>query len=238
MADLKKITSEYKYRTELHAHTSPVSSCSFIAPEMLVDAYLDAKADGVVITNHLNPHFIHKTPENQAEVYAADYYAAKKAAEGKPLNVIFGVEICFTENPNDYVVYGVTPDELEEMLSLIPYGIENFYKKFKKPTNVILQAHPFRSKMVLAPPDSLDGIEVFNMHPHHNSQVALAAKYAKEHNMIISGGSDYHDPDWHALCLTCTKTPLRDSYDVAEAILSKDIIFDICGNIVLPYNNI
>ena len=228
---------DYKFRTEIHAHTSPVSSCGHVTADETVKAYLEMGANGLTITNHLNPNWMSGSSSERAEEYVSDYLIAKKAAEGTSLNVIFGVEIRFPENDNDYLVYGVSTDEVEEMIALLPFGISEFYKKFKKPLNLILQAHPFRNGMVHAPLDVIDGIEVFNLHPHHNSRIGLAAKYAADNDLIISGGSDFHDAGWHGLCLLGTKTPMRDSFDVADALRSRDVIFDISGNVVFPYQN-
>ena len=121
----------YGYKTEIHAHTKPVSACSAITPEMLVDSYVSVGAHGVTITNHLNPKWIDGDKAELAEKYTADYYAAKKAAEGKDLDVVFGVEIRFPENDNDYLVYGIAPEDTEEIIALIGEGIVGFYKKFK-----------------------------------------------------------------------------------------------------------
>ena len=227
----------YQYKTEIHAHTKPVSACSLITPERLVESYIDAGAHGVAITNHLDPKWLGGDTAELAQRYTADYFAAKKAAEGKDLDIIFGVEIRFTENDNDYLVYGISPEDTEEMIPLIGEGIEGFYKKFKNKRNLILQAHPFRNGMVRAPLNSIDGIEVFNMHPNQNSKVGFAAKYARDNDLTISGGSDYHDEGWHALCLLRTKERLRDSYDVADALRGRDVAFDISGKIILPYRS-
>ena len=73
------------------------------------------------------------------------------------------------------------------------------------------------------------------MHPHHNSRVGIAAQYARDNGLIISGGSDFHDEGWHALCLLRTEDRLRDSYDVAEALKNRKVAFEMSGNIILPY---
>ena len=153
------------------------------------------------------------------------------------MTVILGVEIAFPEYPNDYLVYGISPEDIEYFVTLLPHGIENFYKKAKTDRNVILQAHPFRKNMVLAPLDALDGIEVFNMHPSHNSAVGVAAKFARENNLLICGGSDFHYQNDEALCLVRTENKLRDSYDVADMIKSRDFLFDLSGTLILPYQN-
>ena len=212
MPDYSSLSKAYPYRTELHAHTFPVSSCSFVTAAETVRRYRDVGCDSLVIVNHLSPpKWIPGNTAELAELYLSDYEAAKKAA-GNDINVILGVEIRF-------------------------HGIENFYKKAKTPRNVILQAHPFRKEMVRAPLDCIDGIEIFNMHPKHNSAVALAARYAKEHGLLVCGGSDFHYENDEALCLVRTENKLRDSYDVADMIRSKNFLFDISGNLILPYQN-
>ena len=160
--------------------------------------------------------------------------AAKKAAEGTGMNVVLGVEIRFTENANDYLVYGVSFGDIEKMIRLIPYGITEFYKEIKTRENIILQAHPFRNGMTLAPLDSIDGIETFNMHPGHNSRVAVACRYAAEHSLLVSGGTDYHPPGHHAMCLMRTNERVDDSYDIARILKTKDFLFDLSGALVIP----
>ena len=231
------LSQAYPYRTELHAHTEPASLCGHLSPEELVELYLSLGVHGIVITNHLNTYSRGDRPiEQYAEDYLDDYYRAKKAAKGTSLSVSLGVEIRFDmDAKNDYLIYGVEPNEILPMIEALPLGIEKFYEKFKKDTNLILQAHPFRDGITLAPLSALDGIEVFNLHPGQNSRVAWAAKYAKENRLLFSGGSDVHRTDRAASCLLRTKEPICDSFDVVRALTSRDILFDIWGNLIVPY---
>ena len=230
MLDYMRISEEYRYKTELHAHTKPVSLCSEITPEEIVRAYYEYGCDTLTVTNHLNPDW---TPSRTDE-YLSGYYDTKKAAEGTGMNVVLGVEIRFTENANDYLVYGVSFGDIEKMIRLIPYGITEFYKEIKTRENIILQAHPFRNGMTLAPLDSIDGIETFNMHPGHNSRVAVACRYAAEHSLLVSGGTDYHHPGHHAMCLMRTNERVHDSYDIARILKTKEFLFDLSGALVIP----
>ena len=237
MFDFHALASAYPYRTDLHVHTFPVSSCAYAPAAEATRLYRDAGCDAIVITNHLSPaKWTSGNPLELAELYLSDYEAAKKAA-GEDLTVILGVEIRFPENANDYLIYGVSPEDIEHFITLLPHGIENFYKKAKTERNVILQAHPFRKEMVRAPLNAIDGIEVFNMHQRHNSAVAVAAQFARENDLLICGGSDFHRSEDTALCLVRTQDKLRDSYDVAELIQSKNFLFDLSGNLILPYQN-
>lgn len=234
MLNYQEIDESYPWKAELHAHTSPCSACSRIPAADLVADYLKYGCSALTITNHLNPTWVDDNPKERAKEYLADYEIAKEAAEGTSMNVLLGVEIRFTENVNDYLIYGVDPDDIEFFISLIPYGIENFYKEAKTDRNLILQAHPFRKDMILAPLDSLDGIEVMNMHPGQNSAVSIAARYASEHHLIISSGSDTHTTNREAVCLLRTRHQLKDSFELAEVLKKKDFLFDLSGNLMIP----
>lgn len=233
--DFKKILSQYPYTVELHAHTNPASACGDFPANEVVDFYRAAGVNSLVITNHFNSELVtYGNVKENVRKYLADYRLAKEVAKND-INVILGVEIRFDEANNDYLIFGITEDELEFYAELTPYGIENFYKEAKNERNVIIQAHPFRKGITLAPIDSIDGIEAYNLHPNHNQRNALSIKHAKNHDLLITGGSDFHHVGHHALCLMRTKNELKNSFDVADAIKSRDVIFDCFGSIILPY---
>lgn len=251
--EIEKIAEEYSYKTELHAHSAPVSRCGKKSPAEVVRVYTDAGCDSVVITNHCTENQLFdrgadtekskffteqaalKGCKSFEEFYLTAYYEALEAAKETELSVILGAEVRFSETVNDYLVYGICPNDIEKLAYYVPLGIEAFYSEFiKNGRAILMHAHPFRDGMEPTPLGFVDGIEVFNTHPGHNSRIAVAARFASEHNMRICGGSDYHEEGRHATCLMRTRTKMRDSYDVAEAIRSQDIIFDIFGNLVIP----
>ena len=55
----------------------------------------------------------------------------------------------------------------------------------------MFQAHPFRNGTAVEP-DLLDGIEVQNGNPRHDSRNDLAEAYAATHGLLAVGGSDAH----------------------------------------------
>lgn len=223
---------EYMYKTELHSHTSPVSACSHIPPEHLVDVYAQKGYTSVVITNH----FMYDgcdAPEEKIERYLSDYHKAKKYAEKYNLNVILGCEARVSENFNDYLIYGIDEEDLYTIEAALDNDIKGFYKKIKNNDNIIFQAHPFRDGMELADLNSIDGIEAFNLHPKHNSRVAVAARYARENNLQIICGTDYHDEGSDALCSILTKIPVTDSKQLAVILKKKEYIMEISGYKVL-----
>ena len=229
-----ELLSEYKYKFELHAHTSPVSCCSEISASDFARDFIEDGFDGVCITNHFSPQLLRfATAKAAAEFYLSDYYSTKAAA-GDRLSVCLGMEIRFTENCNDYLVFGVNDADIERAYYYLDKGIDVFYREFKDARKLILQAHPFRNGMVRANPKSLDGIEVYNLHPNHNSRIGEAARYAAENNMIISGGIDFHH-EWqrNIFALRCRTLP-RDSYEVSELVKSGDLIYTLGDNVIIP----
>lgn len=223
---------EYKFKTELHAHTTPASACSQITPEQLIEVYKEKGYTSIALTNH----FICDDFDTEEKIrkYVDDYQKALEFGKKEKINVIFGSEIRFSESNNDYLVFGISPNDLYEINSLLGSGIDNFYKQYKNEKNVIIQAHPFRDFSEPANPKSLDGVEVFNVHPGHNSRIGFAARFAKENNLIITCGTDYHHPGHEGLCGILTKKILTDSYELSETLKSGDYILDIGGYKIIP----
>lgn len=222
----------YKYYTECHAHTNPVSRCSDISPEKMVEIYEKTNCTSLVLTNHFDPYWLGFSKKEAVKQYLDAYEETKKYAEkNKKINIILGMEIRFTENHNDYLVYGIDEKFVEDSYDYLDGTIEKFYKSMKNENNVILQAHPFRDGMVLADKKFIDGIESFNMHPGHNSRLALACKYLNENkDFYTCGGSDFHHlGQQNTISLVSTFLP-KNSFDMAKIIKSNDYIFDICGN--------
>lgn len=222
------------YKTELHAHTKPVSSCSDIEPEQLVKIYKENGYDSVAITNHFSVALKGDSDSEKVKWYLEDYYSCFETGKSLGLNVILGAEIRFTENNNDYLIFGICPEDLIDIYKLLPYGIDNFYREYKNENNIIIQAHPFRDGMISVKKESLDGIEVFNMHPNHNSRIGLAAKLANENDMIAICGSDFHHYGQECLCGVLTEEPLINSYDVSNTLMSRNYRMSVGDFIVIP----
>ncbi len=224
---------EYKYKTELHAHTKPASLCGKVLPKDIIKAYKESGYTSITVTNHF---YIPSdcTKEERIERILADYHKMQKLGKEAGINVIFGLELRFTEHLNDYLIYGIEEEELSSIYDLLDKGIDNFYKVYKNEKNVIFQAHPFRDNMRLANIESIDGIEVFNLHPGHNSRIGLAARYARENKLLITAGTDFHDPNCDSLCAVMTKEPVTNSIQLARILKERDFIIDISGFKVLP----
>lgn len=233
-----KLSLKYGYRIELHAHTSPASGCSEISPKEMVDTYKALGYDAVVITNH----FIYQHDKIDKEAYmnafVYDYDEAQIYGGQQGLKIYLGAEIRFTENNNDYLIFGVNREMLLDIYDMLPFGVENFRKNYPMPNSVFIQAHPKREGMKTIDSAFLDGIEIFNMHPSHNSKIGIASLYAKEnHISVVTAGSDFHHPQRNHEGLAAMRTAYlpKDSFELAKILKSRDYLLEIGrNNIIIP----
>ena len=228
--------SNYKFKTEFHAHTNPASACGDFPPEEVIKRYADIGFDSVIISNHFCPGMrFYGEKEKCLDAYFKDYHESLEAGKKYGINVILGCEIRFTENSNDYLLFGIDEELVSQCYDYIDKGLEEFSKWFRGEERVLVQAHPFRNGMEPVNPDFLDGIEVFNMHPGHNSRVAVAAKYAKENDFTVTAGTDFHHEGHQGMAAVLTKTEMKTSKDVAKILKAKEYLFQVGGSIILPY---
>ena len=234
--EVQAYLSAYKYKLELHAHTSPVSPCSELTPAEVVTRLHAQGYHGVVITNHFCSGGKFMKTDDPVGTYLADYYAAKEAGEAVGMQVLLGAEYCFNENPNDYLVFGADEALLRETVSRFDLTFDQFYEEYHSENLLIMQAHPFRNGLVRANPAHLDGVETFNMHLHHNSRVAEAARWAKENKVdIMTVGTDLHNPGYEGLCATRTRVLPKTPAELIASLREHDYLMEIAGCPLLPY---
>lgn len=231
------VAAEYPCRIELHAHTTPASICSEIPPRQMVETYKNLGYDALVLTNH----FLRMESMSKAEYmdfYMDDYDRTREIGERLGLKVYLGAEIRFTQNSNDYLIFGVNRSMLEEIYDLLPYGVAHFRQHYKMPDSVFVQAHPMRKASQPVEPELLDGVEVFNMHPGHNSRIGLAALYAQENKIeIITAGSDFHHPNLNHEGLSAMRTQClpEDSFGLAAMLREKNYLLEVGrGTVIIP----
>lgn len=210
------------YKTELHAHTSEVSRCAHICGEELVNLYEKAGYSTVVITDHMSKRTFPVVKKRKWDEYVYDYLigynAAKKAAEGR-LNIILGMEISFYENDNDYLVYGVDEKFLRHHPNMLEMGINKFSDIARRSGLIVVQAHPFRDHMTVIKPGIVEGIEIFNAHPGHDSRNDIARMWAEKYGYKIkTSGSDFHEISHGARGGIVTDFEIKDNTDLLKAL--------------------
>ncbi len=181
---------------DVHVHTAEVSSCGKVMASELVRLYREAGYCGVVITDHYYDGFFNSLGdigwEEKVDRFLLGFHIAREEGEKIGLSVIPGIEIRFTENPNDYLVYGVDEAFLKDYKELYKIGLSAFKKLAEGKGLLVYQAHPFRPGMVPVDPACLDGVEVFNGNPRHNSRNHEALAFALKHHLKMISGSDFH----------------------------------------------
>lgn len=190
--------SEFLY--EMHAHTSETSRCANVAASEVISEYIKAGYSGIAVTDHLSPATFEEFDETntsweeKVSHFLKGFKKAEKAAEGK-INILLGMELRFQSkgNNNDYLVYGVTEEFLYAHPEILNLNIRSFSDLAHKNGMMIFQAHPFRNGMTIVNPKNLDGIEIYNGNPRHNSRNHIAEQWAKTFGLMTSSGSDYHE---------------------------------------------
>jgi len=184
-----------KFLIETHSHTKEVSGCSGISAEKLVELYIKAGFDGLIITDHYFDGYLDAIKgdwESKAERYLEGVHKAKKFGTEKGLKVYTGMEIGFVGSYNHYLVFGVTEKFIVDNKQLYKVGIEGFRRICDDNGLLLFQAHPFRGGMTRVDTNLLDGIEVFNGHPEQSSHNEMALEHAILHNKKFMSGSDCH----------------------------------------------
>ena len=181
---------------ELHAHCCETSLCGHVPAEELVKSYSGAGYTGLVLTDHYNEKTLDAltgTPEEKVEKWLRGYEIARKTGEECGLTVLFWLEARLPANENDYLIFGATPALLREHPLLHLQTLPALHALVHSCGAILVQAHPFREVCAPAPAEDLDGVEVFNGHPRHDSRNPLAMEFAIAHpHLIRTSGSDYH----------------------------------------------
>ena len=227
------LTEKYCYKFEMHAHSNPASGCSDIPPAELVERCKNAGAHGLVLTNHVVWWNREEDKEAWCARYLEDYLDTKAAGEQMGIKVLLGFEAHFPENSNDYLIFGPDESFIPEMYEHIGTSEQEFYTACHGEDMLILQAHPHRNNMEPVDPAYLDGYEVFNMHPGHNSRVAVAAQLHATHGGVITGGTDFHHRGHEGSLFTCFAEMPQDEQHLVRLLKSGDYVFMMQDKVIL-----
>ncbi len=215
---------EYLY--EMHAHTVEVSVCAVATAEEMIKYYEGKGYTGIVSTNHLNSSTFNQsgladaTWDEKIDHFLKGYELLKKAA-GDKYNVILGMEINFYNQPNDYLVYGITEEFLRSHGDLMAMRPKQFAKLAHENGLLVIQAHPFRRGMIVEDWKILDGYEIFNGNPRHHSGNETAEYWAKVHGKtIVTSGSDFHEQDDAGIGGIYFKKPIKTNEELLEELRS------------------
>ena len=189
------------YLYEMHQHTAPCSACARADAERTVYALKDAGFAGMVLTNHFyhgNTGIDRFQPwEDFVSFYESDYLTAKAAGDRIDFDVLFGIEEHVGKG-KELLLYGITPEFLYDSPHLRDAGLEEISYAVHACGGLVFQAHPYRDRSYVADPDEnlplelLDGFETYNA-ANRGTENPRAARYAEEHGLLVSAGTDAHD---------------------------------------------
>lgn len=185
------------FRFDTHVHTKEASHCGGVYGKDMVELYSKAGYSGFVMTDHYNRFSMERhgceTPEAFLEVFLAGYRNAKAYGDSIGFDVLLGMELLVNGGSyNEYLLYGLTEEFLYAHPQIYEEDLPSLRRLATENDILIFQAHPYRPGLTRAMPGFLDGVEVFNGNPRHNSQNPLALQYARQHGLLMSSGSDAH----------------------------------------------
>jgi len=198
--------SDYKYKYEMHLHTSEASKCAVSTGPEMVRAHKAAGYSGIYITNHawggntcIDRHLPYREWVKQ---FAKGYYDALEEGDKVELDVFFGWEAGF--NGTEFLIYGLSPEWMMNHPDLWDASIEKQHDLVREGGGMVMHAHPFREEWYIDEirlfPEYVDGVEIANAthssplsKAHNNPEFdKRAAEYARRYNFPTVGGSDVH----------------------------------------------
>lgn len=213
-------------KIELHVHSKEISPCGRLSVDEITTLYKDAGYDAIVLTNHFGPNVAEYHRLRGCTDFHKAYFdcidEAVETGRKKGLLVLPGCELRFNINENDYLVYGMTPEQCRDFQAIFAMTPKEFSGFARENGILFYQAHPFRNGMTIVNPEYLFGVEVWNSHPRHDGRNEIAAAWAEKHHLHKIGGSDCHElPDVGTSAIV-TDQPLETVSDLVN-ILKNDL---------------
>ncbi len=214
------------FKTELHCHTSELSGCASESAVDTVRRYAELGYSSIVFTNHFSSWSFPDTGLATYEEYIQRHYeivAETAEKTGTGLHLIPGLELAINDFRGDFLVFGPYYEVLRKMPNLFNERLHTIHDVLKEAGCVLIQAHPLRWGMQVANRDHIDGYEVMNTHPGHDSHNDVAMLLAKSvggEGKILTSGSDHHDA-WHVPTGgILTEKPICDAVGLVDVLKS------------------
>lgn len=221
------MNGNYKYKYEIHLHTSRSSACGKTEPRDYIRPFIEAGYDGIFVTDHFyrgNTAVPRELPWHEwVENYCRGYEEAKEEGDRLGLKVFFGWEE--NNHGDEYLVFGPGKEWLSEHPEMTKWTTAERLREVHKAGGIVIQAHPFRERDYLTRinlhPCQADAMEVCNAgNPAY--QDTMAYNYCLQRKIRMVAGSDIHDVS--SLKSTPTgmlfERPLESVQDFVKAILS------------------
>ncbi len=217
------------FKIETHLHTTTISPCGKVEPEEIVRRYSEAGYHGLVVTDHYRMDVFDKMKDADDKLHAflEGYRQVKYFADQVGIKTYYGAELQFSENHNDYLLYGFSNELLVDPERVCRIGIAAFSEQARKDGAMLIQAHPFRNGCVPVAPYLVDGVEAVNRHDKHTNRNELAIAYADCYGLLKTSGGDFHDPEDICVAGVAVDYLPKDSVELAKLLRSGD--FELLG---------
>jgi len=216
------------YKIETHLHTTHISQCGCLEAREIAERYKEAGYSALIVTDHYNRttfDYIGVDPAGGGDKIGAfleGYRRVREEGAKLGLRVFKGAELRFDESENDYLFYGWRDDLLAEPDRIFRMGIAAFAPVARAQGGLIIQAHPYRRGCTPAIACYLDGVEIYNANPRHDSRNDRAREYADEYGLIATAGSDCHRIEDIALAGIAVEHLPSDSMQMARVLRSRN----------------
>ncbi len=214
------------YRIETHLHTAYVSHCGWLGAQALIRMYAAGGYSAICVTDHYNRDTFDyletdlSAPGSRADEFLLGFRRLQREAERYGILVYEGAELRFDGSDNDYLLYGFHRSLIADPDPIMRGGLAKFSERCRADGALLIQAHPFREKCTPAPAEYIDGVEVQNTNPRHDSRDSLALSYAKKHHLLMTAGSDCHRPGDECRSGILSDTLPKDGFEFARLIRS------------------
>jgi hypothetical protein len=191
-----------------------------------VRQYIELGYNGLILTDHINHSTFRKAPkaswDEKMTYYLTSYQiACETAASVDPdFKVLLGAELRLDGLDNDYLLFGVDEAFLRAHPDLMKMDFAQMADCVHEAGLVLVHAHPFREDMTIVDWTKLDGVEVFNGNPGHESNNPIAEAWAERHGLLKTSGNDYHGSFGEKLGGIRTAEPIRDNAHLVELLKS------------------
>ncbi len=218
------------FKIETHLHTTTISPCGRMTPEEIVRRYHQAGYAGLVVTDHYRRDVFEKLKDatDKLDAFLEGYRQVKFYADQAGIQTYYGAELQFTENHNDYLLYGFSDSLLADPEKILPMGISAFSELARQDGALLVQAHPFRNGCVPVAPYLLDGVEAVNRHDKHTNRNELAIAFADRYDLLKTSGGDFHDPE--DICIAGIETEVLPADPMELARLLRGGAYRLLGN--------
>ena len=188
----------------------------------MIKKYYDAGYQTVFVTDHFYDKYFQNLGEldweEKVEHFLLGYRAAKEVGEALGMHVLLAAELRLECSDNDYLLYGVDEEFFRGFDNAFDMSLENFYLYAKEHGVTVIQAHPLRDHKCTPTPEFVDGFEVHNGNPRHENFTDKVVELAREHQKLMTGGSDAHRPQDVGTSGIMTEMEIRTADDYVDAL--------------------